>query len=257
MSRINGMVRLSQSQVTKPGNVHGCVTVVGPLFNVGKIAWFVCECTCGNVVALYGGQVSRREMSSCGDACKHRLNDTIICGDVVYICFANGRRSAVDRTAWNSVKRHHFRDGTHIDLVPSQRFWTVSTHGYVTTYLGGSRTGNRKVVRLHRLLAESQDVTDHIDGDKLNNRLSNLRDVSQRFNTRASRKKAKGTTSRYRGVSWNATRGKWFACINALTVTHRLGVYDTEAEAARARDRKWLELGHPKEGLNFPEEQEG
>lgn len=41
-------------------------------------------------------------------------------------------------------------------------------------------------------------------------------------------------TSRYRGVSWNTSAGKWRATVHEGRTQYSLGFYDTEEEAAEA-----------------------
>lgn len=55
-------------------------------------------------------------------------------------------------------------------------------------------------------------VIDHINGDRADNRISNLRDVSQSVNTQNQRKAhSKNKTSGLLGVSWDKARAKWIA----------------------------------------------
>lgn len=69
---------------------------------------------------------------------------------------------------------------------------------------------------------------------------------------RAERKKT--TSSRYRGVSWNKRRHKWYAGIGLARVTHHLGVFDVEEDAARAYDAAASRLHGDAAILNFPDE---
>jgi hypothetical protein len=59
-----------------------------------------------------------------------------------------------------------------------------------------------------------------------------------------------GSTSRYKGVSWCQTRKKWQAQIFANGKSFKLGRYTSENEAARAYNRKALELFGPDAYLN-------
>lgn len=61
-------------------------------------------------------------------------------------------------------------------------------------------------------------------------------------------------TSKYRGVSLT-TDGAYVANICHNHVRVRIGVYDTQEDAARAYDRKAIELGVDKARLNFPSEE--
>lgn len=77
---------------------------------------------------------------------------------------------------------------------------------------------------------------DHIDGDKLNDRLGNLRDVSRLHNMR-NQKMHTTNTSGVTGVSWHASTGKWAAYIGggADKIQLQLGKHDCFATAVAAR----------------------
>lgn len=64
-------------------------------------------------------------------------------------------------------------------------------------------------------------------------------------------RKRTGASSVYWGVSWDNSRCKWMASAGKTTV----GRYDDEAEAARARDARVIELGLAVP-INFPDEPE-
>jgi hypothetical protein len=81
-------------------------------------------------------------------------------------------------------------------------------------------------------------IVDHIDHDPLNNLRSNLRIATQGQNMQ-NKRKAVGTSSQYRGVSY--TRGKYQASIGINDKRLRIGSYEVEKEAARAYDRRGAE----------------
>ena len=74
---------------------------------------------------------------------------------------------------------------------------------------------------------------DHINGVRDDNRLENLRDSTRQQNM-FNRKATKGSTSKYKGVSWKSKNSKWVAqcCISGKV--KYLGLYKTEQEAAKA-----------------------
>lgn len=74
----------------------------------------------------------------------------------------------------------------------------------------------------------SSKVLDHIDGNKTNNTLENLRDVTVRQNNFNKR----GT----KGFHWSAKWGKWVAAIRTEIGSNPkyLGAYDTELDARAA-----------------------
>ena len=74
---------------------------------------------------------------------------------------------------------------------------------------------------------------DHINGDRFDNRRSNLRlcTVSQNCANRTSRIKPR---SGYRGITWHPTTQKWRACIKVNQKKISLGLYFDIKQAALA-----------------------
>lgn len=105
-----------------------------------------------------------------------------------------------------------------------------------TTYVGTGVGPDR--VLLHRLIlaAPVGVLVDHADGDGLNNRRSNIRLCSHMENMRNRAKRAPAT-SPFKGVVGTAQRGGWQVEIVAAKTRLRLGVFESEHDAARAYDR--------------------
>lgn len=91
---------------------------------------------------------------------------------------------------------------------------------------------------------------DHIDGDKANNCVSNLRIVTRAENQRGFQSKRSDTSSRYRGVSLHKKSGRWGARIKFGTMRIRCGLHGTEEEAALAWNRMAKKLGFSNEAMN-------
>lgn len=75
-------------------------------------------------------------------------------------------------------------------------------------------------------------LIDHINGDKGDNRICNLRIATNRQNS-MNRSGAKDAASPYRGV-YPMPNGRWRARISDGVKTLSLGMFDTEVEAAMA-----------------------
>ena len=134
-------------------------------------------------------------------------------------------------------------DGT-VTVVDSSRLselkkytWSLTSQGYPATNIMGRR------VPLHNLILggkrEPGKAVDHINLNKLDNRLSNLRIVTRRQNNmnRGANKIRKDTE--YKGVVLHSS-GKWSARIGVDGKKISLGYYDTDKEAADAYDRAAL-----------------
>ena len=81
---------------------------------------------------------------------------------------------------------------------------------------------------------------DHIDGNRLNNRPSNLREADGYQNGR-NKGLAKNNTSGVKGVA--GYKGRWKASIKVKGETFFLGYHDTKEEAIAARKQAELETG--------------
>lgn len=83
---------------------------------------------------------------------------------------------------------------------------------------------------------------------------NNAIEVEVERNVRVKRKPNRQSTSEYLGVHWNSRRSKWIATIVKDKKSNWLGQFNSEEEAAKAYDRKALELHGDKAILNFPNE---
>lgn len=124
--------------------------------------------------------------------------------------------------------------------------WHVTKRGYAVGYVNGTP------LRLHRLILgilESSLYIDHIDGNKLNNSKSNLRFSDNEKNSRNKTKK-QNALSKYLGPRPNKNR--WFSYVSYFGKLHWIGAFDSEVDAARARDL-FIILNYPNEHykLNF------
>lgn len=122
-----------------------------------------------------------------------------------------------------------------------------------TTYARSIRRGHKTMSMHHLILgADAGQIIDHRNGDGLDNQRHNLRLCTNAQNQQ-NRQKGRGASS-FKGVSRRSPRGGWQATIKTNGRTHYLGSHATEIEAARAYDRKALELFGEFAGLNFPDD---
>ncbi len=131
--------------------------------------------------------------------------------------------------------------------------WNLDINNYVCGNV------NKKNVRLSRFIMKynGKDVIDHADGITLNNQKYNLRILSAAENAQ-NRSSAKNSTSKYIGVSYCKHRKnkKWVAQLKIQGVKEtNIGYFLTEIEAAKARDKRAIELNTTQNTfykLNFP-----
>ncbi|HEY1248826.1 MAG TPA: HNH endonuclease [Nitrososphaera sp.] len=140
-----------------------------------------------------------------------------------------------------------FVDDDDLDLVDGYKWYaqrTAEGRWYAATMIRGY------VVLMHRLLMNAQDgiEVDHINGNTLDNRRENMRFATRSQNMQNARKR-KGTTSKYKGVSWQ--RGKWIVQIQINGKCSYLGRYSDEEEAARVYDEAAKEAFGEFASLNF------
>lgn len=96
---------------------------------------------------------------------------------------------------------------------------------------------------MHRLImnAPKGRHVDHINGNGLDNRRSNLRLATSSQN-QMNRGAPKNNTTGYKGVHRSQTKGKWIAVIKARSKPHYLGTFKTPQSASEAYNRAAKEL---------------
>jgi hypothetical protein len=118
-----------------------------------------------------------------------------------------------------------------------------------------ARMEKGKVIYMHRQIMRPPKgkIVDHKNRNKLDNTRESLRNATHAENMR-NRDKQRGTTSRFKGVSYCKRRDKWYATILVEGKAKLLGFFVEEVEAARAYDRAAVEHYGEFAWLNFPEE---
>jgi hypothetical protein len=136
-------------------------------------------------------------------------------------------------------------DDEDYERVCGSKWWLLTTEaGGRYAYRPARRAdGGHTTVLMHRIItgAAPRQQVDHWDNNGLNNQRENLR-VCTRSQNNANKKKAKGQSSIYKGVSWNKTKKCWQAFVKKDGKSMFLGYFDLEQEAAMAYDTRAVEL---------------
>ncbi len=110
-------------------------------------------------------------------------------------------------------------------------------NGYVCLHFRGKLHRSHRIIwsLYHNRKILPHEQIDHINGDRSDNRIGNLRIVTPAENSRntVAQRKPKNKRS---GVSWDKQRGKWQAHIQIKGRKIRIGRFDSIEDAVRARE---------------------
>lgn len=128
---------------------------------------------------------------------------------------------------------------SQIDLIIDEQYkeyienignWHIGTGGYIYHSIKNKDTNKISKIRLHRVIYELVNgpipkdlVIDHIDGNKTNNLLANLRLVTPQENC--------WNQTKAKGCYWDKHAKKWRAQIAVNNIVKYLGLFDSESEA--------------------------
>lgn len=149
----------------------------------------------------------------------------------------------VDDADYERIAAHKWRILRSGNASYARRTETVGT-------VNGRRI--RREIYMHREVmgAPPEKQVDHIDGNGLNNKRSNLRLATEQQN-KCNRPLQRNNTSGFKGVHLEARTGRWGARIKHRGSVRRLGVFDDPEDAARAYDEAARRLHGKFARLNF------
>jgi hypothetical protein len=128
------------------------------------------------------------------------------------------------------------------------------TSSYAARWSRPQNTNKRNRIWMHRQIIPIPPglVCDHINHNGLDDRKANLRPAtfSQNLSNRPKRKSP--TCSKYKGLEWDKTQGKWKARIQLNYRKIYLGSFDNELSAAKAYDKAAKRYHGPFAAPNFP-----
>lgn len=115
----------------------------------------------------------------------------------------------------------------------SREVGSLDNNGYRRVCFNGKRPLAHRLAWFLYYGEWPTDQIDHINGNKDDNRISNLRLASD-FQNMWNRGKPQNNTSGFKGVSWHKQRQKWIALIGVNGVLKYLGYFEDLEKAAAA-----------------------
>jgi hypothetical protein len=134
--------------------------------------------------------------------------------------------------------------------------WYAQTTNCGAVYAARNRPSGSKprLMLLHRevMHCPQNRQVDHVNGDTLDNRKSNLRKATDSQNKTGFRRSKTGTSSKFRGVCWYKRDALWQARLSKERTIIFLGRFLNEEDAARAYDAAAIKHFGEFACLNFP-----
>lgn len=137
-----------------------------------------------------------------------------------YLKLTTGEQSLVDDDIFDFVNQWSWRKGSGYSVQRGERI-----------------NGKFRTVYLHRVIMNAQKglEVDHINGNVLDNRVSNLR-VCTHAQNMANYRPGKSSASGFRGVHQRKPGEKWTAHVSVQEKAVHLGNFDSPHQAAMAYD---------------------
>lgn len=126
---------------------------------------------------------------------------------------------------WRTTRRRHWLLGTIAGAVHSG--------GYIRIYIDGREYYAHRLAWLYVHGEWPKHQIDHINGDRNDNRISNLREATSTQNHANTRIRSDNKTG-MKGVSIHSGSGRWRARIMLGRKEKHLGFFETKEEAAEA-----------------------
>lgn len=223
------------------GEVYGKLTVIdyyGYRNDVStKAPFWIAKCDCGNskeiIATIY--DIQKQRIASCGclleeynrkyskvNGSHRKKYNKFIEKENYYIGISENGEFLFDKEDYQKI----------LDI---DRYWSINNLKYVLCRIKG------REYQLHRYImglgfydVEKDIIVDHIDGNTLDNRKSNLRIIHRRHNPKNTAM-YNNNTSGYKGVSWHKDRKKWQVAIQVDKNNIYLGIFDNLDEAVKVR----------------------
>ena len=218
------------------------INLTGEIINNIKVIEFVkrennktiwkCKCHCGKEFFSTTNRLRNKTVMSCG-------------------CMRGGAGKTKNSKTniWNfeeniAIGTTNKKEKFIIDIEDYEKVknfcWRIDKFGYV---VANSKNFLNLVIKLHKIITNSNkdEIIDHINQDKKDNRKSNLRKATKSQNN-SNIKRRSDNTSGYTGVKFENKTNKWKAQISLNNNRYHLGTFDTKEDAIIARNKAEIEI---------------
>lgn len=179
------------------GEVFGRLTVVKKAeskINDKKHSYWFCQCSCNNkeLIIVSKDHLVSGHTKSCGCITKERLHET-------YKKYNDYNTSGEYGIGYTFKGEEFYFDLDDYNLIKNY-CWMIGQNGYVVS----------DDIYLHRIIFQTKkdEVTDHINRNKLDNRKTNLRSTRQQNNT-INKSLQKNNITGVAGVWWDEKTNNW------------------------------------------------
>lgn len=125
-----------------------------------------------------------------------------------------------------------------------QEAGSVTSQGYIAIIVRGISYKAHRIAWLITYGAWPVCPIDHINGERSDNRIANLREATLSSNAQNQRDPHKNNKSGFLGVCWHKENKRWLASIRVSNKTVHIGYFDTPEQAHLAYVERKREL-HP------------
>ena len=202
------------------GSKYGRLTVVREVEKRRGRRLILCSCSCGGESVVMPSHLNTGHTKTCGKCYSDRAVDQALLREIFSYNEYTGNLVRIVKTG----------DNVRVGDVAG----SISNHGYYCTRVQGKSYLNHRLIWLYIYGYMPEQQIDHIDRDRLNNSLSNLREVSQSCNMRNSGISSLNTSG-VKGVGWDKEKRKWSAIIVVNKKTKHIGYFSDKVEAISHR----------------------
>lgn len=214
--------------IDQVGNTYGRLLVLERAEPQGRRAAWLCLCDCGRTKVVRDDWLKRGSVITCGT---HRLAGMPLTAELL--------REHLDYDQNAGIFTSKVRSGSRQPGTVLQG--CRKDNGYLVIGVCGKQYYAHRLAWLFVHGHWPVNQIDHIDGDRANNAIANLRDVAQQVNAQNIRRATASNVLGVLGVTpWHG--GRFRASIGLHGKRYHLGLFGSEEEAYEAYVRKKRDL---------------